>query len=40
MRSNSWRGLRKRHKDYRHPVRVGCDTYERTFKVIRMKVYH
>lgn len=24
MRRDSWSGLRKRHKDYRHPARVGC----------------
>ena len=24
--------LGKLHKDYRHPARVGCDTYERAFK--------
>ena len=32
--------LGKLHKDYRHPARVGCDTYERVFKIVRLKVYH
>ena len=32
MRSDLWNGLRKRHKAYRHPAKVGCNTYERAFK--------
>ena len=32
MQRDFWSGLRKLHKDYRHPERVGCDTYERAFK--------
>ena len=32
MRRDFWSGLWKRHKNYRHPARVGCDTYERAFK--------
>ena len=32
MRSDLWNGLRKRHKAYLHPAKVGCNTYERTFK--------
>ena len=40
MRRDFWSGLRKLHKDYRHPARVGCDTYERAFKIVRLKVYH
>ena len=34
MRRDFWSGLRKLHKDYRHPARVGCDTYERAFKKV------
>ena len=32
MRRDFWSGLWKLHKGYRHPARVGCDTYERAFK--------
>ena len=31
MRNDLWNDLRKRHKDYRHPAKVGCNTYERAF---------
>lgn len=34
MRRDFWSGLWKRHKDYRHPARVGCDTYEKAFKIM------
>ena len=27
-------GLWKRHKDYRHTARAGCDTYVRAFKIM------
>ena len=31
MREDFWSGLRRRHKDYRHPARVGCiHTIERS----------
>ena len=32
MRRDFRSSLRKLHKDYRHPARAGCDTYERAFK--------
>ena len=25
------------NSDYRHPARVGCDSYERAFKIMRIK---
>ena len=32
MRRDFWSGFWKRHRDYRYPARVGCDTYFRAFK--------
>lgn len=31
---DSGNDLGKLRKDYRHPARVGCDTYERAFKIM------
>lgn len=30
--SDLWIDLRMRHREYRYPAKVGCNTYERAFK--------
>ena len=37
MRNDLWNDLRKRHKAYWHPAKVGCNTYERAFRKENVK---